>query len=269
MPLKLGIIAGGGRLPALLAAACESEGREFFVIALEGAADMGAAAAWPHVCVRLGAVGEMFSALKQAGVAEVVMAGGVKRPTLASFRPDAVAAKLVARHGAKLFFAGDDAALKVAIGALEEEGFRVIGADDVLGGLLAPAGVLTRAQPDVLACEDIAFGMKAAKALGARDAGQAVVVENGAVLGEEDAGGTDALIMRCGPFSKGRAILVKAKKPAQEVRADLPAVGPETIRRLHEARMMGVAVEAGGALLLDRAEMTRLADAYSLFVAAV
>lgn len=258
---KLGIIAGGGDLPARLRDACAATGRPCFVLAIDGAAQIEGDAV-----VGLGAVGEAIARLREAGVEEVVMAGGVKRPSLGKLKMDAVGAKAVARLGLKLF-AGDDALLKEIVKFLGEHGFRVVGADDVLGG--APVGVMTRLHPDAQAMADIALGLEVAKALGALDVGQAVAVENGYVLAVEAAEGTDALIARAAPLMREsrRAVLVKAKKPQQDARADLPAVGPETVKRARDAGFLGIAYEAGGAIVLDAPEVMRLADEARMFVA--
>src|SRR5262249_48270945 len=150
------------------------------------------------------------------------------------------------------FFSGDDAILKGIIRFLEDEGFRVVGSEEILAGLLAPYGILGKVRPDGQAKDDIAQGMEVAKALGEMDIGQAVIVENGHVLGTEGAEGTDALIERCSKLrkEKGRAVLVKVRKPSQDGRADRPAVGVQTVEKIHAAGFGGIAVEANEALIL-------------------
>lgn len=269
-PEKLGIIAGGGHLPLKLAEACEAQDRAFFILAIEGAAELAALTHLPHASVRIGAVGEALEQLRKNAVRELVMAGAVKRPSMSSLMPDALGLKLMGTLGLKLF-AGDDALLKALVAFFESEGFKVVGADDVLSDLLALEGCLSEKQPDAQAKKDIALGLRVAKAIGALDVGQAAVVENEYVLGVEAAEGTDALIARCALLcrEKGRAVLVKAAKPDQESRADLPAIGPQTIERLHAAGFAGVAVEAGATLLLDREEIIAFANRLGIFVAGV
>ena len=266
----LGIIAGGGRLPLQLIECCQSSGRAFFVVALEGIADMSAINEVPHAVVRLGAVGESIGKLRAAGVQELVLAGRVKRPSLSSLRPDFLGAKLIAKLGGA-FFSGDDALLSSVITFLEDEGFRVVGADTVMANLLAPPGVLGRISPDALAEVDILQGVKVAVALGAVDVGQAVIVEHGYVLGVEAAEGTDALISRCASLKREArgGVLVKLKKPGQEARADLPSIGPATIEQLADAGFSGIAVEAGGSLILDQDKTIAAADARGLFIVGV
>ncbi len=265
----LGIIAGGGQLPAQLVEGCQTLKRPCFVLAFENA-DLDAIHHVPHKVIRLGAVGEAIGHLRQAGVHEVVLAGSVRRPSLTSLRPDRLGTRLLAKLG-KAFFAGDDALLKIIVEFLEEEGFTVVGADTVLAGLLAPAGVLGKIQPSERDCTDIAKGLIAARQLGALDIGQAVIVENGEVLGTEAMEGTDALIERCARLRRGMksGVLVKAKKPGQETRVDLPAIGPQTVEKIHEAGFAGIAVEAGGSLILERERTIERADALGIFMVGI
>jgi len=156
-------------------------------------------------------------------------------------------------------------------GELESEGFHVVSVDSILADALAPAGPLGTLRPDAEAEADITLGVKAALALGALDIGQAVVVQQGLVLGVEAIEGTDALIERCATLSREGpgGVLVKGAKPGQERRADLPTVGPRTVTRAQAAGLRGIAVEAGATLLLDRDEMAATADRAGLFVIGV
>lgn len=196
------------------------------------------------------------------------MAGSVGRPTLASLRPDMTATMLIAKMGAQIF-AGDDALLGAIVKIMESEGFTVVGVADVCKDLLTPASFLGKHKPNKQQIEDIARGMRAIKLLGELDIGQAIVVENGYVLGVEAAEGTAALISRCGLLSQheqGQGVLVKAKKPTQDPRADLPTIGIDTIEQAHSAGLAGIALEAGASLILDREEVVRLADNYRMFI---
>lgn len=263
----LGIIAGGGRLPAQLAETCKKNGREFFVLAFEGSADVDALSDLPHAVVRLGAVGEALAHLREAGAKEIVLAGKVSRPSFSALRPDLIGTRLLARMGGA-FFSGDDALLKAIISFLEDEGFKIVGSDVVMGGLIAGAGALGKHKADARAEADIAIGIKAARALGALDIGQAAIVENGYVLGVEAAEGTDALIDRCGKLrrEKSGGVLVKARKPGQEERVDLPTIGPLTVEKIHAAGFAGIAIEADGGLILDKEKTIARADALGIFV---
>src|SRR5262249_55287596 len=153
-----------------------------------------------HAIVRLGAAAEGFRILRENGVEELVMAGPVRRPSLASLMPDWRAAKFFARIGLRAL--RDDGLLSAIIKELELEGFRVVGIESILGGLLAPKGPLGRIEPDEQARADIARGLEVARALGTLDIGQAAVVQQGIVLGVEAADGTDALIARAGSLRR-------------------------------------------------------------------
>lgn len=266
---KLGIIAGGGELPARLVAVCRVVGKPFFVIALDGHADQGVTEGVPHIWSRLGAAGTMLRALREAGVTDLVMAGRVRRPSFAELRPDWRAARLFARIGAKAL--GDDGLLRAVAQELELEGFRVLAAQDVLADLLTPVGVLGRIVPDEGARIDIDHGMRVARGLGALDVGQAVVVQQGLVLGVEAIEGTDALIERCGPLRRTGpgGVLVKMCKPQQDGRLDLPTIGPVTVEKAAAAGLRGIAAEAGATLALDRDAVVAAADRLGLFVIGV
>ena len=265
----LGIIAGGGALPRRVVEACRASGRPFRLIALLGQAEPARLAGLPRIALPIGGVQAILDALHAAEAREVVLAGRVLRPSLAELRPDRRAAALIARIGWRGL--GEDRLLKAAVALLEEEGFQVIGPEQVIDGLLAPQGVLGRVAPSEASWEDIRRGSAVAKALGRADAGQAVVVQDGAVLGLEAIEGTDALIQRCAALrAPGLGpVLVKLAKPGQERRVDLPTIGPATIDQTASAGFCGIAVEAGAALVLDRDETVRRADATGQFLVGI
>ncbi len=262
-PAKLGIVAGAGALPGLLAAACRAEGRPYFILGLNGFADDTALGQAPDARIRMGEAGQGFALMRQAGVTEIVMAGGVRRPTLAILRPDIKTALFFARIIGRSL--GDDGLLRAVIAEIEREGFSVVGPHEILTSLLAPSGPIGMRTPDAEAQRDIKIGIVAALELGQADIGQAVVVRNGAVVGREDAAGTAALIARSG----AGGVLVKMKKPQQDRRADLPAIGPDTIAQAAAAKLSGIAVEAGGTLVLDLPAVRKAADTAGVFVVGV
>ncbi len=267
---KLAIIAGSGELPKRLLEACRATGRPAFVLALEGHTEPALVAGVEHVWIRLGAAADGFAALHAAGVADVVFAGPVKRPSFASLMPDLRAAKILARVGVRAL--GDDGLLSALVKEFESEGFRVVGVDDVLADLVAPSGAIGRLLPDDTARADIARGLAVVHALGALDIGQGAVVEAGLVLGVEAIEGTDALIERAGKLKREgprRGVLIKAKKPGQERRVDLPTIGVDTVDRVAAAGFAGIAIEAGSALIVDRDDVARRADAAGIFVVGV
>ena len=265
----LGIIAGSGGLPRRVIESCRAAGRDVFVLALEGEADRAALDGVPHAWCRIGAAAKALDMLRANAVGELVLAGGVRRPSLAALRPDWQAAKILARIGYRAL--GDDGLLKAVVKELEREGFSVIGADQLLDGAALPEGTLGRVRPDPDAEADIAYGLRLARAIGALDIGQAVVVQQGFVLGVEAVEGTDGLLRRCAGLRRDGpgGVLVKAEKPGQEKRADRPAIGPQTVILAAESGLRGIAAEAGATLVLDREEVVRLADAAGLFVVGI
>jgi UDP-2,3-diacylglucosamine hydrolase len=263
----LGIIAGGGGLPKQLILRCAEEGRGVFVVAVEGETDATTIEHVPHIWARLGAVGNAVEHLRQAGVHDLVFAGKIGRPSLSSLKPDALGAKLMAKLGLSLL-GGDSAIFKTIIAFFESQGFRIVGMSDVMRGMVAPKGAIGKHMPGVQALEDISHGVRVAHAIGAMDIGQAVIIKHGLVLGVEAAEGTDRLIERCALLAgEGKGgVLIKACKPVQEKRVDLPTIGKRTVELVHRAGFAGIAVEAGHSLLAERAETIRMADELGVFL---
>lgn len=266
-PNALGILAGGGALPGRVAAAAQAAGRKVFVVGLDGFAETAVIGAYPHTIIRIGAVGRILAELRAHGCQDLVLIGTVRRPSLLDLRPDAEGARMMGRIG-RAAFSGDDGLLAAVARVLSEEGFRILGAQDILTEALGPRGVLTRAAPDAQAMADIERGIAVARALGAVDVGQGCVVQQGLVLAVEAAEGTDAMLSRCGALARtGPAgVLVKLVKPGQDRRADLPTIGATTIANAAAAGLRGVAFEAEGTILADRDALIAAADAAGLFV---
>lgn len=269
MGAPLGIVAGGGDLPRRLVETCRDRGRPVFVIAFEGQTDPG----WigpdiPHAWVRLGAMGKAVAALRGAGCRDIVLIGPVRRPSMLSLMPDAEGAKFLAKVGKRAL--GDDSLLSAIVAHLEAEyGFHVLALEDVMASALERRrGALGVHAPDEQALADIARGIAVLRALGAVDVGQAVVVQQGLVLGVEALEGTDALLARAGTLRRPGpgGVLVKGPKPGQETKVDRPTIGPATVRASQAAGLRGIALEAGETLLVDAGETTRLADAAGLFL---
>jgi len=267
MPRRLGIIAGGGHLPGKVAAAARAAGRAVFIVGLEGFADPAVLAPWPHEMRRLGAAARIIAALRENGCQDLVMIGPVRRPSLLDLRPDAEGAKLLARIG-RAAFAGDDGLLAAVIRVLTEEGFAVIGAHEILRETVAPRGVLTRTIPDAQAMADIQRGIEVVRVLGAADVGQGCVVQQGLVLAVEAIEGTDAMLARAGALRRDGigGVLVKLVKPSQDHRADLPTIGPDTVRNAAAAGLRGVAFAANATILAEREACLAAADAAGLFL---
>ncbi len=267
---KLGIIAGGGELPGRLVRACRESGRPFFVLAIEGhavAADIGADS--PQRWIRIGEAGTGIRALRDAGCHDIIMAGPVRRPSLSDLRPDWRTARFFARLGFRAL--GDDSLLKALTVELEAEGFRVVGVETILHDLLPEPGPLGRLSPDEQGRADIARAVTVCRAVGALDVGQAVVVQQGIVLGVEAIEGTDALLSRCAGLRRSGpgGVLVKLCKPQQDRRVDLPTIGPQTVENAATAGLRGIAVHAGRSIIVDRATTLARADALGLFVVGI
>lgn len=270
---RLGLVAGGGALPARLAAACEANRAPYTVLRLSGYAGEEP----PGQEVGIGEVGRIVRLLREAGCDAVCMAGTVSRPELKALRPDWRGAALLPKVVAAAR-RGDGALLAVLVEMFESEGFLVVGAEEVAGALEAAAGPVGRVAPTEGDRADLAKAAAVVAALGPFDVGQGAVVRQGHVLAIEAAEGTDAMLARCADLpasvlgnepAKHRArsgVLVKRPKPGQELRVDLPTIGLATVHAAARAGLAGIAVEAGAALILDRAAVAAAADEAGLFV---
>lgn len=266
---KLAILAGGGTLPARIAEAVRGQGREVFVVAFDGHTDPQTVAGLPHVWSRFGAAGTILRRLHEEGVGDVVLAGPVKRPSFTELMPDWRTARFLARVGTRAL--GDDGLLRAVVREVEEDGFRVVGLHELLKDLLTIPGPVGRLVPDSEAERDIARAVEVARAMGALDVGQGAVVQQGIVLAVEAIEGTDAMLGRCAALARPGTggVLVKVKKPRQDRRIDLPTMGVTTVERAAAAGLRGIAVEAGGSLLVDRAAVAEAADRLGLFVVGI
>jgi DUF1009 family protein len=262
---RLAIIAGGGDLPVKLAEHATANGQDVFVLGVSGFADPEFVAAYTGEQAAYGEIGRSIDVLKAAGATDLVFAGIVARPDIGKLKFDMRGLQLVPKLMAAAV-KGDDALLRVVVEAYEQAGFRVIGADDVLADLLPPAGPLGKFAPSAADWLDIRTAARAATDIGDQDIGQGAVARDGVVLATEAADGTDAMLRRVKVAQVRSGVLVKRPKPRQERRIDLPTIGEETIRKAVWAGLAGVAVEAGGALVLARPDVTALADKHGLFV---
>ncbi|MCA1826716.1 MAG: LpxI family protein [Myxococcales bacterium] len=256
--MKIGLIAGSGRLPLLFAEAFRGE---VVAIGHQGETDPALkAAAW----IKLGQLGRIVEVMRDAGVTEAVLCGGIRKPKLFDVRPDWLALKALA----KMRSFGDDAALRAIATALEEEGVRIVSPLPFVPDLVATKGALSRKRLSDEQRADAEAGLAAARALGAADIGQTVVVKKRVILAVEAVEGTDACIARGGSLAKG-AVVVKARKPQQDDRFDVPAVGPKTVDAMVAAGCSALAIEAGAALVLDKADMAAKADRAGIAVEGV
>ncbi len=267
---KLGIIAGGGSIPALSVRHCQEQGRDFFVLAIEDNADKSFFSGdIPHQWIRIGQAGTGFKRLAEEKVQDVVMIGTIRRPSFWDLMPDLRTTAFFAKIGTKAL--GDDGILRALVKEIESEGMAVKGVHEVMPDILVKSGVLGKHKPDKQALADIERGIEVAAELGKLDVGQAVVVQQGLVLGVEGIEGTDELIRRCQDYKRKGVggVLVKLRKPQQDMRIDLPTIGTRTVERAHETGLRGIAVHAGNGLIVDETEVIKLADKYGLFVIGV
>jgi DUF1009 family protein len=268
----LGIIAGRGPLPSVLAKAATEHRVPLHIVAIRGEA-REEIERFPHTWIKWGEVGKLFAALKDNGCDDLVIIGGVNRPDLNNVRFDFGAIKTLP-FLLSLGKGGDDHVLSRVVHFFEEKGYRVHGAGDVAPELLVEEGQLGSKAPSAEDKADIKTAFKVVRALGRLDVGQAAVVAKSHVLAVEAAEGTDAMLDRCAALrSMGRirggsqiGVLVKAPKPGQEERVDMPTIGPDTVRKAAAAGLAGIAVAAGHVLMAERAATIAAANDCKLFL---
>lgn len=260
----LTLLAGGGPLPSLMIAAAQAKGWRVSVVVFEGQPrPVALPEGVEQSTFALGQVGRILAHLKSTNTTHVALAGHIDKPSILALKPDAAGLKLIARAVIK----HDDALLRSVTDFLAEHGFTVVAAPELVPNLLAPKGALARVRPTPAEAEDIALGRSTLAVLGDLDIGQACIVHHGAVLGVEAVEGTDALIERCAAL-RGEAsggVLIKRAKALQTDLADLPFVGPTTLRKLAEHGYKGLVVQAGRTLLLEQDTMVALANSHKLF----
>ncbi len=264
---KIGIIAGGGQFPLLFAQAVRRHGLKVYAAAHQGEtdetlADQVDALQW----VRLGQLGKIIDFFKKEGVIKTVFIGSITKTNIfRDVRPDLKGLGL----WNKIDIKQDDSILRAIADRLAKDGIEVVASTSYVPELIFPQGILTRKKLTKEQKNDIVFGWKIARAMGGLDIGQCVVVRNQTVLAVEAIEGTDAAIRRGGTLGKEKAVVVKLKKPNQDLRFDLPAVGEKTIVSMLEVKAAVLAVEAGYALFFDRESVIQAADAAGLVVVGV
>lgn len=257
----LALIAGEGRLPELVAGHLQATGRPFRVFAMAGHAPAGLSAE----SFAVEGLGSFLDRLRRDGVTEICLAGGVRRPEIDPARIDARTLPLVPRL-TQAMAGGDDALLRTLLAIGAEHGLAFLGAHEVMPSLLAAPGTLGAHAADAAALADAARGRAILDALSPVDVGQAAVVAGGLCLGIETVQGTAAMLRHVGA-TRGPVggttggVLVKRPKVGQEIRVDLPAIGPDTVDQAEAAGLTGIAIAARGTLVLDRAEVIARADA--------
>ncbi|MDN2581555.1 UDP-2,3-diacylglucosamine diphosphatase LpxI [Aquibium sp. ELW1220] len=271
---RVAVIAGGGELPRELVRGLTEAGHPPFVI-IVGGEDRTGLTDGDHTVLELEEYGRLLPVLRAARATHVVMAGSVsRRPRLRAIRFSVGLLKLLPGIVWGLG-RGDDALLRVVVRHIEASGIRVLGSHQILPDLLAGKGPLTRARPAAAMDAGIAAGFAAARAIGALDIGQAAVAVGRRVVALEGVEGTAAMLARVrdlrasGRITMTGGVLVKCAKPGQELRADLPTIGPDTVAEVHDAGLSGIAVEAGRAIVLRQADVIESADRLGLFVVGI
>ncbi|MEP9347575.1 UDP-2,3-diacylglucosamine diphosphatase LpxI [Xanthobacter sp. KR7-225] len=268
----LGIVAGSGAFPGAVAEAVAAEGREVVLFLIQGFADP-ALERYEHVWFRLGSLGKVAARGRARGIRDLVMVGGLTRPRMRDLGFDLTMLRLLPRI-ARLFRGGDNHLLSGVLELVQEQGFHLIGAHEAAPSLLLPEGVLGSCRPTADQEGDMAKGLAVIRTLGPFDVGQAVIVADGWVVAVEAAEGTDQMLARFGAlrrsgrlrFPERHGVLVKAPKPGQDRRVDLPSLGPHTVRRAAEVGLAGIAFEARGAIVPDVETLVQAADGAGLFV---
>ncbi len=263
---SLAIVAGGGAFPDLVADEARARGTKVVAVRLSGHAEPITLSRTDGIWAKPEQLGHIFAYLRKQGVHDLVLIGRMRRPRIFDLRPDLTTLRLLPKILWPLCAGGDDALLRAVRRMLEGEGFRLHSAQCFVTNFVADKGAMGVIAPDSHASADIAIGMDAARAHGARDAGQAVIVHDGVVIGREGIDGTDALIDAHGVAG---AILVKMAKPQQDRALDLPSIGPDTIRRCAAKGFSGIAVEAGATLVANKKQVIDFANAHGLFLVGV
>ncbi len=272
----IAIICGGGSFPGAVAEAIVRRGRQPVMFGLKGWADPEIIQRYTHHWIAIGQVGRFFRLARAEQCREVLFIGSLLRPPLTQIRLDWQTIRLMPRIVAS-FRGGDDRLLSGIANVIEGAGFRIIGLHDVAPDVFMPKSVLGRCQPSERDKSDIARGMRLIAALGPFDVGQAAVVANDHVLAVEAAEGTDNMLARIADLRRlgrvtapiGVGVLVKAPKPGQDRRFDLPSIGPKTIESVARAGLAGLAVAAGSTIIAESASVVALADREGIFVAGV
>jgi DUF1009 family protein len=268
----VGLIAGNGEIPYQIIDACIKKHIPIFPIFLEGEAEVKnyKLSQTPYKQFKIGQVGHILEYFKENSVTDIVIIGGIKRPNLTSLKVDLTGAKLLAKL-LKHKILGDDKLLRTVAEFIEGHGFRVISPQAILASAITlPEGVIVHSNNDIN-MDDIRTGLEAARTIGLLDIGQSVIVEDGLIIGVEAVEGTDKLIKRCKDLLKStkKAILVKAHKPNQDTRLDMPTIGPDTIENAHLNGLTGIAIEAENVFVVDYEKVVEKARELGVFLIAV
>jgi len=269
----VGLIAAGGAMPFAVADSLIARGLQPVLFAIKGACDATMVERFRHHWISVGQLGRATKLFREEGCRDLIFIGSLVRPALSEIRFDLGTLRAIPQIWAS-FRGGDDHLLSGIGRIFERQGFRMVGIKDVAPDVLMPEGNVTSARPDDRSQADIAKGREVLRALSPFDIGQAVVVIDGHVVGVEDIEGTDGLLARIARLREqgrirvpaGRGVLVKAPKAGQDLRYDLPTVGPRTLEGAAGAKLAGIAVAAGNAIVAEPQAMIAAADKAGLFI---
>jgi DUF1009 family protein len=263
---KLAIIAGAGYLPKHVCEACKEQRIPYVVIGLENETTFELFKDEKIHSFKIYNISKIIEFMKSEEVNYITFAGKVRRAhisrLLLDFKGAILFAKVI-RNGLN-----DSAILKTVLDFIEKEGFKIIAPEKVAHNIILTKGLITKSKPDQIAEKDIKQGIKILRGIASFDVGQALVIQNGLVLGVEAAEGTDDLIKRCGEIrQEGEGpILIKIIKPEQDKRVDMPCIGPETIMNAQKFGIRGIAAESGSTLVLDQVSTVKLANRFGIFI---
>jgi UDP-2,3-diacylglucosamine hydrolase len=270
------IVCGGGSFPGAVAEAVARRGRRPVMFAIRGWADPVVVERYTHHWIAIGQAGRFLRLARSEHCREALLIGTLLRPPLSQIRLDWASIRLLPRT-IEFFRGGDNRLLSGLAKLFEDAGLRIVGIEDVAPEIIVQDGALGRHQPSARDRLDIARALRVIAALGAFDVGQAVVAANEHVLAVEAAEGTDHMLARVAQLrAEGRVttpagvgVLVKAPKPGQDRRFDLPAIGPRTIENVARAGLAGLAVAAGSTIIAEPAQTIAAADRTQIFLAGV
>ncbi|HCU06206.1 MAG TPA: hypothetical protein DIC42_01290 [Holosporales bacterium] len=267
----IGLILGTGDLPCQIIKKLQEKDTPFTCVLFDNFFnDLVAALTNNYHSFKLGHIGKIIDHFTQKKVTHVLFAGSIARPGIKDLDTDAKGKAWLVKLGLSIF-KGDDGLLVSITQLLEEEGFKVIAADDILDDLHLTKGIHTIIQPSKQDQIDIQKGIDILHATSHLDIGQAVVIENGLVLGLEAIEGTEKLIQRIYALKRSKlkaGVLIKMAKQEQSKKIDLPTIGPDTVQQCVDANLKGIAIDYEYTQVLDQKNVMRLADENGLFIQA-
>ena len=264
---KIGIVAGSGKLPSLLAKSCIQKGHEYKVLAINNFFEESISGVVADLKIDIGQIGKAIKYFKEENIKEIILVGGIKKPKIFSFFPDFKTFKILFKLGFLRY--KDNKLITSLIEVIQEEGFIVTGAKNFLPELIAPEGIIGSIKINKEDSSEVDSAFLAARDFGLKDIGQAVVWRKGRLIATEDINGTDYMLSKISLKNinaKPSGFLVKVLKPGQEIRIDMPTIGPDTIRMVRAAGLEGIVVHANYTLIVEIKKTINLANELGVFL---